>query len=80
MAATKNFTRQMWTVQNLAEPPRWRAGATITEYRVEEWAGGHVNVARKYKVGAHAPSMEISESFVVGPRGGVKTIYSHHNF
>jgi hypothetical protein len=79
MAATKNFQRQMWVVQNLATPPGWREGSVVTEYAVEEWAGNHVNVTREYTVGPHAPTLRMRESFVIGPRGGMRTIYSHLN-
>lgn len=74
----RNFLRQMLQVQSLQLPPR--AGATITEFSTEEWAGGVVFVKREFCPGAHASSLRYREGFVVGVRGGVQQLYSHGNY
>ena len=48
---------------------------TVTAFTTEEWAGGNVHVKRVVKPN-HCERLAYHESFVVGPRGGIKELYS----
>lgn len=77
----RNFDRQMWAIQRLSELDRWQQGNyEITEFVVEEWAGNSVNVKRlRIPLEKGKPMREgfgYHESYVIGPRGKVKEIYS----
>ena len=74
----RNFDRQMWALEALE---RCESGYEITEFHVEEWAGNHVNVTLKREIlRPETPEGRLKiayhESFVVGPRGAVKKLYS----
>ena len=72
----RNWDHQIYAIANLDRLSSYEAGRyEITEFKVEEWAGGHVNVSRVKKP-LHAQNVAYHESYVVGPRGKVKQIYS----
>lgn len=69
----RDFRRQICALENLST---FRGGYEITEFRVEEWAGNHVNV-RRVRVPLHCSKIAYHESYVIGPRGKLKEIYSN---
>lgn len=70
--ATKDFSRQIAQVRNYEILPSDRY--EMTEFKVVEWPHGYVCVSRKYRpIGM---KIEYSQCYRVGPRGGVKVIYS----
>jgi hypothetical protein len=73
----RNYSRQMWAVRALEVAPR--PGCTVTEFECEEHGRTHVFVRRAYRPD-HAPSLLYIQGFSIGPRGGKKTVYDHHNF
>ncbi len=72
---TKNFSRQMYQVQNLELPPDDRY--VVTRYEVEQWAMDRVFVKRQYRDPQWKSGMEYHDAYVIGPRGAVEQLYSN---
>lgn len=74
MNQVRNYDRQMWKVQHLEVPPS-HGDYELTEFHVEEIERTpSVMVKRKYR--RKDIKIGYRECFIVGPRGGVKEVYS----
>ena len=72
----RGLENQMWNTLNLAVLPR--DDCTMDSFKVEQ-IGKYNLVFRRFHPN-HGPTLSYSEGFRVGPRGAVKTCYSHTNY
>jgi hypothetical protein len=76
---TRNFNRQMWTIQDLELPPS-HGNYIMRRFETHE-IGNSVQVVREYFRADLENTIGYHESMIVGPHGGLKhkftsTIYS----